>query len=127
MISGDPHVFKGGPTVILTRVAKFRAQISSLNAWESLISIKISELNHEAVDTVLLAIDHQFAEARCMGCKPTQISRPPLGRGRCRTIDHKFVSGSVKGRSSFQGGDIGSVTELSLAIATQDLMFSNER
>jgi hypothetical protein len=79
------------------------------------------------VDTISLAIDHQFTESRCMGSESTQISGPPLGSGRCWAINDEFVCVSVEGRSGFQGGDIGTVTEFCLAIAPEDLMVYDER
>lgn len=79
-------------------------------------------LTYEVVDPIVLAIKDQSRNNHCMIGRPSQPSGPPFGSLYGGCVDIKLIRFRDIGCSCLKGTDVGTMTELSLRIASQDLM-----
>lgn len=77
--------------------------------------------------TIILAINNKTSLDQGMGTDSTQTSNPPLGGRESGRVNDPLVGVSVEGGGSLELGEVGSVAELGLGVASDDLMLLCER
>ena len=57
--SRDAYLVENSPAIILSGIANFSTEVSSLNSWQMFVSLQISQLYHEWLDTIVFIINDQ--------------------------------------------------------------------
>lgn len=77
--------------------------------------------------TVILAINNKTGLDQGVSTDSAQTSNPPLGGREGGRVNDPLVSISVEGSGSFELGEVRSVAELGLGVASDDLVLICER
>lgn len=97
------------------------SDISNLNTREGPVVVKGAKRDHKDVSAIIFTLDKDPSLYDGMGTKSTQTSDPPLGsRERC-AVDLPLVGLLDKGGSGLELGQVGSVAQLCLGVASDDL------
>lgn len=102
-------------------IPKLGSQVSALDAWHLLVSVKISDLNQEGRDAVFVPIDEQLCKHERIVGHSSHFSGPPLGRRDGGGVDDELVLDLVVGSCGLQACNVGTMTHLSLSIAPKDI------
>ena len=103
-------------------VAEFRSDVTDVDILQRLVRLHIADLNHKGVRSMVLPFNVQLGHYHGMVGSPAQRANPPFGGRQRWAVDGKCLVRGVPGSSSFQSPYIGSVTQLSLCIAPNDLV-----
>jgi hypothetical protein len=76
---------------------------------------------------IILPIDNETSLDQGMRRNGTQASNPPLGGSEGGAMDDPLVGVSVEGGSGLELGQVGSVAEFGLGVASNDLVLLCER
>lgn len=106
---------------LVETVVGLGSDISDLNTREGLMVIKGAKRDHKDVSAIIFTLNKDPGLYDGMGTKSTQTTDPPLGsRERC-AVDLPLVSLLDKSGSGLELGQVGSVAQLCLGVASDDL------
>lgn len=116
--SGDSHLIKHEPAVILRVVAELGTNIADFYAFEWQMSLKIADGDEEAIDTIVVFTNYALSKNSRIISPQTHTTRPELRRGDSWRVDYELVGGHVESGRCLKTCDVGAMTHLSLRVAT---------
>lgn len=114
------------PRCVSGCVSEFGAQITRLKAFDALESFSASVLNNKGLYPIVLSVNYASCEDTSMRRESTEITRPVLGGLIVGGVNDPLISGFIQGRGGLKLSDIGSVSQLGLNVAPDDLMLLNK-
>lgn len=87
--------------------------------------LHVANLNHERLDSVVIALGYATSEDYCMICLPTKSTRPEFGCFDSGGVHGESVSLFIESCHSFQSSNIRPMTELSLSVAPNHIKIIN--
>lgn len=119
---GDLDVVEKEEAIVHGIVPELWADISYMDIRQSLMGLEIPYLDNEGMWAVGLSIQDQLRNHDSVVGRLSERSDPPLGGGQVRRVQCECLVLWVPGGSGFQPSDIGSVTQLGLRVAADDLV-----
>lgn len=106
---------------LVETVVGLGSDISNLNSRERLMVVKGAKRDHKDVSAIIFTLNKDPSLHDGMGTQSAQTSDPPLGsRERC-AVDLPLVGLLDKGGSGLELGQVGSVAQLCLGVASDNL------
>lgn len=87
--------------------------------------LQIAQLDHEWLDTKILIINDQSSVDYSVRRKSAQVSRPKFCSRSCWGVDYKLISALVECGRRFYAGNVRTMAELSLSVATQNVALAH--
>lgn len=97
------------------------SDISDLNAREGLVVVKGAKRDYKDMGTIIFTLDKDPGLDDCVSAERTEASDPPLGCCEGCAVDLPLVGLLDKCGSGLELGQVGSVTQLCLGVATDNL------
>lgn len=118
---------EGGPAIVLGVVSKFGTEVTRVKALETLVSVDVTEGDHESLHSIIVLVDNAASKDHTVRAEAAQITWPVLRARDSRAVNDKFVGRLVKSRCSLERSHIGTMTELCLGIAAHNLVVLDQR
>lgn len=102
-------------------VAVLGSDVTKFNTFAWFPSFQISDLNHEGLHTVVFSFGNAASEYDGVGAEVAEVTRPKLSSSYARSMNHKLVSLLVPDGSGLYAGNVGTVADFGLSIATNNV------
>lgn len=89
-----------------------------MSAGQRLVSLEISDLNHEGMRSVVLSIDVQLSHHNSVVRRSSKGTDPPLGSGQGGRVHSECLPVRVPGGSRFETSNVGAMAQFGLGIGT---------
>jgi len=113
------------PSIIFAYVAEFRSHVSALDSFHPFVSFLISNLNYEWTNAIIVHVSIfgylESCKDQSMVGISTHLSRPPFCSCISRSVDNELICVLVERCCSFKSCNVGSMTDLSLGVATYNI------
>lgn len=103
-------------------VAELGADVANMNALQRLVGLHVADLDNEGVRSVGLALDDQLGHNAGVVGHLSERANPPLARRDMRRVDGEGLVLGVPGGGGLETTHVGSVAQLGLGVATDDLV-----
>lgn len=87
-------------------VAELRANVTNVDVLKWLMSLEISNLNHEWMRAVVLPVDIKLCHDNCMVGSSAKGTNPPLCRSQGRGVNSEGFVLWIPGSSGLEASDI---------------------
>jgi hypothetical protein len=103
-------------------VTELRTNITNIYVLHGLVGLHVANLHHEGVRAIVLSTDEKLSHDHGMVGSAAERANPPLGGSECGGVDGEGLVLGIPGSGSLETANVGSVTQLGLGIATDDLV-----
>jgi hypothetical protein len=114
--SGDANMVKDCKAIIFAWVTNFRADVTCLNSWVALESIRVTKWYKESLGSIVEVSNFKASHHNSVGRMMAKITRPELSCSITRCVNDEFIFLLVKSCSCKETSDIWTVTYFCLSI-----------
>lgn len=118
----DLDVVEEEEAVVHGVIAELGANVTNVNIRQRLVCLHVTDLNAEWGRAVRLALDDELSHDHGVVCCAAEGADPPLAGSEMWGVQGEGLVLLVPGRCGLEASDVGAVTELSLSVASDDLV-----
>ncbi|KAI7515060.1 acyl-CoA oxidase [Hortaea werneckii] len=113
---GDLDLVEEQVAIVHGVVAELGTDIADVDVLQRLVSVQVTDLDHEGVGAVGLASNDELGHDDGMVGGAAERANPPLAGGQGRGVDGEGLVVGIPGGGGLQPADVGAVAELGLSV-----------